>query len=74
MSEPKVFLFTRYIGGTKYGGEVSAVDASDAQQWCIRAGVYYDGELMMKAPAYPGAGILTRAVCAVRNFLFGTRP
>lgn len=58
--------------GAKYTIAVPAESRDEAveRKSAIARGTVI-GELMMEIPAGPGAGWLIRAVCAVRNWVYG---
>lgn len=74
MSEVTNYLFSYRYDGKEFGLVVPAYSLDEARGR-IRAMVLsrYDGELVVRIPAFPTAGLFVRAIAAVRNF-FARRP
>lgn len=64
------YLYSYEFEGRKYGFDIEAdsKEEADARLAVFSARAKYDGVLVARIPAAPGAGWLVRAVCAVRNF------
>lgn len=66
----RIFLFSYNYEGAEYSVEIPATNEEEAKQRLSRlAFAKYDGELMYKIPASPGAGILVRLVTWTKNRL-----
>lgn len=63
-------LITYQLDGISWSIEVRASSADDAMRRLRRAAYYgsYDGVLQASIPAFPGAGILVRALTWWRNW------
>lgn len=55
------FLFNYRFGGAEWGVTIFAADPVEAKEKIKAVALArYDGEVMAKIPAYPGAGLVTR--------------
>lgn len=65
------YLVEYEYNGSKWSLDILATDDDDAS---ARVEALFNakllGERMMTIPAFAGAGILTRGLCALRNFLW----
>jgi hypothetical protein len=71
MTKFKTYTCSYRFGGAQYGFEIAARDMSEAQARLatIKAWGQVDGEVIATIPAAPGAGLLARMICALRNGL-----
>lgn len=68
MPAQREFLFTYRFAGAEWGISIFADSPAEAREK-IRAAALarYDGEVAMKIPAAPCAGILARLICWWKN-------
>jgi hypothetical protein len=68
MPADREFLFSYRYGGSEWGISIFAADPAEAREKIKAVGMArYDGELMMRIPAAPGAGLIARWVTAWKN-------
>jgi len=67
------FLAQYFHDGSWWSVTIYAADHDDAEIICKKLGLQLDGELIATIPGYPGAGWIANAVCAIRNFFWGSR-
>lgn len=68
MPADREFLFSYRYGGSEWGISIFAADPVEAKEKIKAVGLArYDGELMVRIPAAPGAGILARLITYWKN-------
>lgn len=68
MPADREFLFTYRFAGAEWGISIFAADAAEAREKIKAVALArYDGELHMRIPSGPGAGLVTRAICWWQN-------